>query len=102
MLGGLFHLYLGRPLLLAVVEEGSKQAAVEVVQHGDQEELVELKRCWKLEEGEGGEGGGELAGGGGIGGGRGGGEGRGGRRSRMSKRGEEKEEVEEDEEEEEV
>lgn len=26
---------LGSPLLLAVIQEGAKQAAVEVVQHGD-------------------------------------------------------------------
>lgn len=41
--------YLGRPLLLTVIEERTKQAAVEMVQHCDQEELVELKGCWELQ-----------------------------------------------------
>lgn len=40
---------LGSPFLLAVIQEGAKQAAVEVVQHGDKEELVELKGCWELQ-----------------------------------------------------
>lgn len=43
---------LGRPLLLAAVEEGTEQTAVEVLQHGDQEQLVELKRRRELELGD--------------------------------------------------
>jgi len=45
--GGGLHLLL-RPLLLAAVQEGAEQAAVQVVQHGDQQQLVELKGCWEL------------------------------------------------------
>lgn len=44
--------HLGCPLLFTVVEEGAEQAAVEVVQHRDQEELVELEGCWELQSGE--------------------------------------------------
>lgn len=40
---------LGRPLLFAVVEKRTKQTAVEVLQHGDQEQLVELKCRRELE-----------------------------------------------------
>ncbi len=39
---------LGCSLLFAVIEECPKQAAVEVIEHGDQEQLVELKGCWEL------------------------------------------------------
>lgn len=34
--------------LLAVVEECAKQAAIQVVQDGDEEQLVELERSWEL------------------------------------------------------
>lgn len=36
------------PLLVTVTEEGSEQAAVGVVDDGDQEMLVEFKCIWEL------------------------------------------------------
>lgn len=39
---------LGCPFLFAVIEECTKQTAVQVVQHCDEEQLVELKGCWEL------------------------------------------------------
>lgn len=41
--------YFLQPLLFAVAQECPKQAAVQVVQDGDQEVLVELKSCRKLQ-----------------------------------------------------
>lgn len=41
--------YLGCPLLLAVIEERPKQTTVQMIQHRDQEQLVELKGCWELQ-----------------------------------------------------
>lgn len=43
--------YLGCPFLFAVTQECTKQAAVEVVQDRDQEQLVELEGRWKLQSG---------------------------------------------------
>lgn len=42
--------YFLQSLLLTVAQEGPKQAAVQVVQDGDQEVFVELKSCRKLQE----------------------------------------------------
>ena len=41
--------YIGKPLLLTVVEESSKEAAVQVVQHSDEEMLIELKGIRELQ-----------------------------------------------------
>lgn len=43
---------LGCPLLFTVIEECTKQTAVKVVQHCDQEYLIELKGCWELQSEE--------------------------------------------------
>lgn len=39
---------LGNPLLFTVAEECPEEAAVEVIQHRDEEQLVELKGRWEL------------------------------------------------------
>lgn len=40
--------YLLHSLLLTAAQEGPKQTAVQVIQDGDQEVLIELKCCRKL------------------------------------------------------
>lgn len=45
-------LYFEHSLLLAVVEEGPKEAAVKMVQHSDEKQLIELESWGKLQKGK--------------------------------------------------
>ena len=43
------HIHMQQSLPLVVAQESTKLAGVDVIMEGDEEVLVELKRCWELD-----------------------------------------------------